>query len=388
MKHFPLVKLSINDDSYVKTKQHESVISLHSPNTNQQEKQIFDSSVSSNEKALMVPSAWTTLDMTGIKLVFNMDPDLIKIIDVGRKANIKDSYIKSIAENKYVCRLLAGNYKVEVKKKGFEVNDTSFSIKKNQFRHVNIDFFKPHHYRLVKEYGNSSFRLSNPMGITLNNEGNLYVVNSGNGKIKQYKDDKVLDIFKKKKNPLPYDITSWGRYTAVSYPEQNSILLFNKSKEQSRITSLLRPLGIDYNGQFIVVANSGDNTVKRFDNLEEKILGKDINFDQPSDVLIANQGIIISDKGNRRLVVLKEQGDPVRFFPLNYSPTFLAKNDDDDIYVSDTDNNYVHIYDKNFSALSRLDLGGASPTGIAIKENLIYVSLKNMNVVHVYRKIK
>ena len=252
--------------------------------------------------------------------------------------------------------------------------------------------FKTGQYRLVKEYGNKSFPLLLPLGITVRDK-QLFVADAVGNKITCFDKDEVFEPFKTrflKPNSIRYK----NGHFVVSDTAQNLVLLFDKIlKEKVSISfaqNISRPKGVDYDGSFVYIADSGNNIVKKIKNGKVESLGGKLNLNQPGDVLINQAGnIIISDTGNRRVLILNKENSLIRALSIDYLPGLMAEDKEGQIYITNPLEHQVNIYDKNLFPVSFLQIKGATPYGVTIDaENLIYVSLTNIEVVKVYEKIK
>ena len=263
-------------------------------------------------------------------------------------------------------------------------------IKKIQ-KKIKSQFPKMGQYRLVKKYGNKSFPLGLPLGLIVNNE-KLFVADSADHQIKRF-DENGFSNFFGDYFQSPNCIRHKKEHYIVSDTKQNLVILFDKIFRK-KITigsdqNLSKPIGVDYDGRAIYIADSGNDAVKKFENGKMELLGEKLNLKKPNDVFItAGKNVIISDAGNRRILLLTKNNSLVKSIDIDYQPGLMTEDEQNQIYITDPQGHQVNIYDKNLSFVSFLKIKGATPYGVDVEEGLVYVSLSNIQIVNVYEKIK
>ena len=275
---------------------------------------------------------------------------------------------------------------------------------------------KAREYNKLDQWGkiNSHF-FESPTGITLDKDGNLYIVDESPLKVKKFspegKFESSLAENKRELNRLksPFGITvDDNGYIFVTDRKKNCIMKFNKNgtfllkwgKEGSGDTDLNDPLGIAVDSRnHIYVADSGNHKIKIFDHngIFMKSWGKKGsspgNFLYPAGIFIdSNDLVYITDQNRLQKFssggkVLKSWGEKGDF----NRPMGLFIGDDKCIYIADTYNNRIKKIDAGGDLIIQWgnreteDFKLNFPTGIAVNsEGLVYVVEKNYNRVQVF----
>lgn len=146
-------------------------------------------------------------------------------------------------------------------------------------------------------------------------------------------------------------------------------------------------------GTFWVVA-FGSNEVLRFDGdfkLLESIRGGMEGFDRPFDVQEANDGtLFVSEYGANRIAKCTPRGEKIKTFGrtgraegLLLGPQYLALDGRGYLWVSDWGNSRVARYDLDGNYIQSIT-GINGPTGIAVRDNRIYIGEKAGKRILVY----
>ncbi len=184
--------------------------------------------------------------------------------------------------------------------------------------------------RTIGSPGNGPGQMLNPLGLSVDPQGNLYVADTGNDRIQKFDDDGNY-------------LTEVGGFGFD--PEQ-----FNEPRDVCATAGLN-----------IYVVDSQNRRLQRFDRqlhylsavLTNPNLEASLQFDIPAGVSVSSTGdIFITDAQNERVLKLDPFERPDRSFGdtgygqgLLRNPTSLAIGPDDIIHVCDTGNDRIALYD-------------------------------------------
>lgn len=226
-----------------------------------------------------------------------------------------------------------------------------------------------------------------PESTGLDEEGNIYVADTGNNRVVVFDSNgnflRTVGDTKSTPYPLGVVISAEGRiYVTSLMQRQLSILdeqgktvkiIKTKKKEETplRVTIYNNKLYITAIGQ-IIVADLNGKVEKRWGK-EGRALG---NFEYPNGIVIGKAGkidpaIIISDSNNNRIQILSMDGKPKAYkgqppkslkdesllFGL---PNGVAMDDEGRIFVADTFNHAVRIFDNEGNDLGQLGAQGSA----------------------------
>ena len=178
--------------------------------------------------------------------------------------------------------------------------------------------------RKFGEYGSLDHQLTYPEGLSINGNGDIIVADRTN---------KLIKIF-----------SSTGEYL----------------RKCGGAGSLVSPYHCIQQGQYLIVSDYGDDSIKMFD-LEGKFIskfgkqgGKDGEFNKPRYLSVNKQGLLmVCDSFNHRVQLFELSGKFVTKFgsegsergEFNY-PVSTANLSDGRIVVSDEDNHRIQIFDQ------------------------------------------
>lgn len=216
-------------------------------------------------------------------------------------------------------------------------------------------------YSLGFQVNNSDASLEAPLDVAVDRFGRTYVVDTGNNSIKVY--------------------NSYGQYQ------------FKFGQLGQAPGQLSDPTGIAINGDYLYVAEAGNQRVSVFDLngkfvnflIREKVLAK-LGGMVPSGISISPQGVIlVTDIFKHRIIGFTQDGYKLFAFgkpgqeagSLAY-PNDVAEDNKGNIYVSDSNNARVQVFDRTGKFLYILQDKDPKkkfslPRGIAIKDNFIFV---------------
>ena len=219
----------------------------------------------------------------------------------------------------------------------------------------------------------SNLEFHSPIGIAVDSEVNLYVADTGNNRIQKIHPDG--------------NITSIGKYGSVlgQFSSPRGVAVDNKGN--------------------LYVADSGNNRIQKFDASGKfKVIGKKDQFSSPSGVAVDSEdNLYVADTGNNRIQKIHPDGNvsiigsfnlsekigSSNFGPREFSsPIGVTVDNKGNLYVADTDNNRIQIFDKSSDFIGVVGKYGSvlgqfsSPRGVAVdnKGNLYVADSGNNRI--------
>lgn len=222
------------------------------------------------------------------------------------------------------------------------------------------------HY-LFSIYGKDKIRFGNPLGIAFSRR-KIYVADSGRGEILVFDTTgRFIGWFPVAANgdtrvgsyPLSVAVDDRGMIY-VSELRRQKLMVFDPAGKylydfpKENRGELLNPLAITFARKNLYVSDAGDQTVKVF-NLEGKLLlklgksgSKKGEFLFPNGIAVAKDGtIFVSDSNNRRVQIFDMTGgfkSVLRGFVL---PRGIALDDLERLHVADTFMRQIVVVDRN-----------------------------------------
>ena len=265
--------------------------------------------------------------------------------------------------------------------------------------------------------GDKSSPLSLPSDVSVDDDGNIYVVDSGNHRIAVFNDDgKSLSTISNKghkqgelNNPVGIDVSEGTIYVADK--DNHRIQVFNKNgviKKNITLKSkgkLIRPVDVAVNKNLKLLYVSGNNNheVMAYD-FSGKLLhqwgGEGTNrgeFRYPAIISLANNNVFVVDVLNSRVQIFNAKGElqsivsewgvlPGQLF----RPKGVAHDNKGNIYVSDSYMGLIQVFSSDTRFQYVLGDNGTpyklmSPSGITVdKNNRLYVCEMLENKVSVF----
>jgi streptogramin lyase len=176
-------------------------------------------------------------------------------------------------------------------------------------------------------YGSGDGEFDEPIGIAANDTGNVYVVDAGNNRIQKFTMDGLF-------------VAQWGSYGSgdVEFNEPNSI-------------------AIDSTGNVYVV-DAGNNRIQKFTSEGQFVStwgsegSGDGEFRYPTGIAIDSSGnVYVADTDNNRIEKFTSEGTFITMWGSEGSgdgefryPTGIAIDSSGNVYVADTDNNRIEKF--------------------------------------------
>ncbi|MBD3413208.1 MAG: PEGA domain-containing protein [Candidatus Aminicenantes bacterium] len=310
-----------------------------------------------------------------------------------------------------------GTHSLKITKKGYEdwIQDIEISEGQGPLEY-NVTLIAQEYMKIDQWGGPNTQVFKTPTGITLDQQGNIFVIDESNLKIKKFNSEGTLtrDLednkkdLNKLKSPFGIAVDNEG-YLYVTDIKKHCVMKFDPDghfvlkwgKEGAGDDEFNTPLGVAVDSQNnIWVADSGNHQIKKFDRLGVFIqsYGKrgisDGDFAYPAGVFITSQDeVFVTDQDNLQsftrdgefIASWGEQGTAPGQFDRPMG-VFLDKQDC--IYISDTYNSRIQKFDKNGRFITEWgsqETGDSPlnfPVGVAVDSNgSIYIAERDSDQV-------
>ena len=264
-----------------------------------------------------------------------------KVIAGNKGANIHDSPLETQVQTRRFRSVLSFGQKGESVGMlkgpwGMAVNDKD-EIAVTEFWNHRVSVFSSDgtHLRSFGRKGNNNGEFQNPTGIAFDSHSNIAVADCFNHRVQ---------VFDRNGNFLSKFGEQGSRDNQLKYPEGLSIngngdiivasnkliKIFSSSGEYLRkfggAGSLVMPYHCIQHGQYFIVSDGGDNSIKMFD-LGGKLISKfgkqgdkDGEFNQPRYLSVNKEGLLmVCDAGNHRVQLFELSGKFVTKFGIKGS---------------------------------------------------------------------
>ena len=272
-------------------------------------------------------------------------------------------------------------------------------------------FSKP---TFVSSFGSSDF--INPTGIAIDSNGDIYVVDSGNSKIKKFDSNGKLLLSwgssgsGNREFVHPNGIVIGMKYVYIADTANARIQMFYKNGtfvyawgtygDDPGMFHTPTALAFDENGDLFVV-DSGRNTIQIFDSHYaftgeiRPLLTDGGNFSAINGIVFDSQNNFYASAIDNKILKFSDSGNFINFFGSAgiergrfNNPTAIALDSNGNFYVADTNNHRIQKFDPNGNfILSWGSEGNATgqfeePVGLAIdsSDNIYIVDKGNNNI--------
>lgn len=206
--------------------------------------------------------------------------------------------------------------------------------------------------------GTGNFQFSNPFGLCLDHDLNLYVCDTENSRIQKYnKHQEFLMTLELKARPLGVAISKTGNIIVTSsyctvYSPSGKLLLKFGTKGRDDLRKFVEPRGVAVdNSDNIIIADCFRKSVRIFDSSGNRIR-KIFGFFHPNGVCVDAGGNIVVVDSSRHLVVLSSfMGENIGSFGAKgkedgdfANPKGVAVDWNGDIAVADPTNRRVVFF--------------------------------------------
>ena len=226
-----------------------------------------------------------------------------------------------------------------------------------------------------------------PESAALDEDGNIYVADTGNDRIAVFDGNgSSLRTFGSKKTtpvPLGVAVSKSGRVYVTSLMQRQISILDTEGKLLKTVKFTKKeetPLKILINGNKLYITAIGQIMIADMDGNIEKRWGKEGrnlgDYRYPNGIAVGRVGklkkaIVVSDSNNNRLQILNMSGKPVMYLgqpPKNLKdetllfglPTGLTMDDEGYVFVVDTFNHAIRIFDNQGNDLGQLGKQGSA----------------------------
>ena len=300
-----------------------------------------------------------------------------KVIAGNKGANVRDSPLEAQVQTKRYRPVLAFAQKGKSLGRlnwpwGVTVNDHD-EIAVTEYRNHRVSVFSSDgtHLRSFGRKGQNNGEFQYPTGIAFDSHGNIVVADCYNHRVQVFdRNGNFLSMFGEKGShdkqlEFPQGLSINGNGDIIVADKGNKLIkIFSSSGEYLRkfggAGSLVKPYHCIQHGQYFIVSDWGDHSIKMFD-LEGKFIfpkfgkqgNKDGEFDQPRYLSVNKDGLLmVCDSKNARVQVFELCGKFVKKFgskgfergKFEY-PTSTGNLSDGRIVVVDTNNSRIQVFD-------------------------------------------
>jgi hypothetical protein len=349
---------------------------------------------------------------------------------IGREVNISSvpSGAKIYLDGKYIEKdtpanlpfVEFGTHQIKITKTHFENWEDKFDVQQGEGPLKLEVTLKSKEYVKVDQWGKADVKFFEaPTGLTIDKQGNFYVVDESDFRIKKFSPEGVFtgELTKNKreinklKSPFGIAVDNQG-YLYVTDIKKHCVMKFDKNgnfvlswgKEGSGDTEFNTPLGIALDTENnVYVADSGNHKVKKFSNLgvlkkvwEDKE-STEGNFVYPAGIFVNDKNeVFITDQ--KRVQKFTNNGEFISSWgdrgtePGQFDrPTGIFIDSHSCIYISDSYNHRIQKFDKNGFFVTEWGSKGTKdnqlnfPVGIAVdSKGLVYVVERENNRVQIF----
>ncbi|MDF2946593.1 MAG: repeat containing protein [Bacillales bacterium] len=266
-------------------------------------------------------------------------------------------------------------------------------------------------------YGPKGNEMRNPIDLAVSNDGTVYVTDSDNHRIQIFKNNGEyigkFGEFGDKKNEFDYPVgvavnsqnevfvAELNNMRISVYDKKGKFLRFFDTKDKmnnEKFGIIPTAMTIDSKDNVYIIDKT-DQTVKRFNKdgfLELRFggIGKGRGqFQYPLGIHVNKKGdIFVTDTGNNRIQVFDKSGKNILVTDKKINtPSGIFADDKGLMYITDTTSNKIIIADQYESANFTLGVVGTSnesfyiPEGLEIKDNYLYVADKGNSRIVIYK---
>lgn len=250
--------------------------------------------------------------------------------------------------------------------------------------------------------------LLQPVGIVLDNDGNIYVADAGRHSVLVFSKslDKIEEIGK-----FGWRLGEFNTPTGLAfYAGQNAVLFIADSGNNRVLACFLgnqifrlvaqvdleNPLGVaaDRKGN-VYIADTDNNRILKIGANGSVLMERGkygwakTQFNSPTDLAVDSHGnIFVVDSGNKRVKRYDFSGNvsAVWTCPQFAAPRGICLDKFDNVFVTDLVNRSVYVFDENGKRLTEFtEKELQEPTGIAIRGNLVYVTDASAGDIKVFK---
>lgn len=298
---------------------------------------------------------------------------------------------------KFEKALNPGEYILRAGADGYWPASKKISLKSGAFSEVSIVLEKRFMFGAGEVIGSRDLFYF-PSGAAADAKG-IYVCDAGNKRIQVLTlDGMPLETITPEGDfsfSFPAAITRTAQGFAVSDTRRNRVLFFDNQNKVIHVTTdadnVLLPTGISGSGDTIAVTDSGNGIIHIFKNrILRGSIGKGAGLRDPADVcFLPDNQFVVSDWGNKRLVVFSESDRLIKETGLDYMPGMMTRDDEGFLFVCDKEGNAVHIYTPELMPEKTITLGGGkSPEGIAYYNGTLYLTLRSTHQMLILKEKK
>lgn len=248
--------------------------------------------------------------------------------------------------------------------------------------------------------------LKKPMGVTVSDDGKIYVTDIGDSKVKIFNSQgKLIGSFGKKglasgEFNYPYGIV-FAQNGNVLVGDSSNLNVQEFTPDGKFVKYILtrkegvKPgsLSIDDKG-IVYLSDLQNGKIIAFNNLGQKIgeITSNPPLKYPQGICVEKDLLLVADSGNSRIIVIDKTGElrkVIKGDELGQSSSSMvrgiARDNLDRILISETISNQVNFLDKDGKQLFTLNKGFAYPMGLYIdKSGKIYITNLGSAQIQVY----
>jgi DNA-binding beta-propeller fold protein YncE len=256
-------------------------------------------------------------------------------------------------------------------------------------------------------HGSSGGEFNDPVGLTVDPDGHLYVADKNNHRVQQFdRAGAFLRAWGEKGDQPgmfnePHDVAADAEFVYVADTWNQRVQVFDHSGAHvftiTGVPSLTSPRGVFVKDKLIYIAEAGAGRVTVYDRAGKLrqtigVLGGDApgHLVEPVAVAVDHAGDVwVVNSGNNRIEHFAPDGTVRGSIPVpgwtdpRLKESYLAVGDDGTLYLGDWDRGAVRRFRPDGTELTPLGTSIRKPSGVVVERNRVLVVARGEDVVRV-----